>query len=341
MTNGKRKLMKTQTKLSVEIEKSKCLYKNEKIKGLLDFLTDYQNGSINKYEFILESQKKYSVLFEIQKMLSDRNIACVSIEPNGITFKLKYKDIQFSIDKSCRSALFELLNFGSYENDELEMFNKIINNNYVLLDIGSHLGWYSIHLAKQFKRAKIYAFEPVLSTYSLLEKNISMNQLENIYPFNFGFSDNQRLTRFFYSEIGSAVASERDIFQMQTLETVECNLKKLDDFVVEKELIAIDFIKLDVEGAEFLVIQGGQIAIKKFLPILFLEIVENWCNNFNYSSSELIDFLVCLGYKMFEIKSGFIQSADTICSDKIDNFNYLFLHQEKHQDIIKEHLTII
>jgi FkbM family methyltransferase len=207
-----------------------------------------------------------------------------------------------------------------------------------MLDVGSHLGWYSIILANYYKDAQFYAFEPVTNTYTLLKKNISINKLTNIQAFNFGFSDKERLAKFYYSEIGSAVASERDIFNIQTLDTIECDLKKLDDFVTSEKIKKIDFIKCDVEGAEFLVIKGGENSIKEFLPILFLELVEDWCNKFGYTISDVLSFLSTLGYKMFEIKGEFLYPIHKIRPDKIDNFNYLFLNENKHKLFINKYM---
>jgi FkbM family methyltransferase len=326
-----------QTKLSNEIKKSKILYTTQKNKSLSEISIDYQNGEMNKYDFIKEMNEKYSVFFEVQKLLNERNIESMSIDCESLIVRLKENNLQFAVDKSCRSAIFELLNFGSYEFDEMQMIKNLLCEQSIIFDVGAHLGWYSISLAKQYKNSIFYAFEPMPNTFSFLKKNIALNGTQNVYPLNFGLTDQPRVTQFYYSEVGSAVASERDIFDINTLKTIECTLKTIDDFVASEKINKIDFIKCDVEGAEFLVIKGGNHSIRKFLPILFLELVEDWCNKFNYSISDVLKLLKSIGYNMFEIRGNFLYQVNKITSDKIDNFNFIFLHTDKHRVIIDRH----
>lgn len=332
--------MRKKTKLSADIKNSRFLYKKQKTKSLsfLEVLKEYQIGKLKKYQFISEMHEKYNVFFDFQKILKIRGVSSLLIEEDHITIALKKDNIKFTVDNACRSALFELLNFGAYESNEMQMIKNLLEEQDTFFDIGAHLGWYSINLAKHYKNAKFYAFEPVPNTYSLLKRNISINRLENILSFNFGLSNEQRITKFFYSETGSAVASERDIFDVQTLDRVTCELKTLDNFVETEKIRKIDFIKCDVEGSEFLVINGGEKSIQKFLPILFIEQVEDWCNKFNYTTSELTSFLFSMGYKMFEITGQNLCQLQKIDTNNIDNFNFLFLHEKKHESFINKYI---
>lgn len=329
--------MKKKSKLSKEIQSSRCLYENNETETLLGLITDYQNGKFDKYQFILKMHLKYNVLFELQSLISQRPIHSLLIEADSVIITLEKNNLRFALDASCRSALFELLNFGSYEYEELQMTKNLLSDHDVFFDVGSHLGWYSIILAKDYQNNQFYAFEPVLNTYNLFKKNIDLNNLSNIRPYNFGFSNEERTADIFYSEKGSAIASEKDIFDMKSLNTVECRLRKIDDFVSEEKIEKIDFIKCDVEGAEFLVIKGGASSIKEFLPILFLELVENWCNKFNYSIADVTNFLFPLGYKIFQIKGSLLHPVLKIDLNEIGNFNYLFLHKNKHIHFIRKY----
>ncbi|CAM0116894.1 FkbM family methyltransferase [Rhabdochlamydiaceae symbiont of Dictyostelium giganteum] len=328
--------MKKSNKLSEEIQKSQILYRERENKSLFNIIEEFSQGELDKYEYILEMHDKYSTLFELKKLIKKCNIKSISIDSDFVKFHLDGSNLTLIADNACRSALFESLNFGSYEQEEMQMIENLIGEKDVIFDIGAHLGWYSIQLAYLRKHATIYGFEPVAATYHLFKKNIELNELTNINYFNFGFSDKEKMTNFYYSEAGSAIASEQDIFEVNTLGTVECYLKRLDDFVLDKKISQIDFIKCDVEGAEFLVLKGGQNSIKKFSPILFLELVENWCNMFSYTIQELIVFLFDLGYKMFEIQKGHLKELNAISTESIDNFNYLFLHGKKHEHLISK-----
>lgn len=68
----------------------------------------------------------------------------------------------------------------------------------------------------------------------------------------------------------------------------EVSVKLLDDFTFED----VGFIKVDVEGYEFKVLQGGIETIKKSRPVVQLEIVEKQCKDFQYTPQDLYDFFI-------------------------------------------------
>ena len=323
-------------KLSLEIDKSKCLYleRDQDRDSLLNIIAKYCNGSIHKYEYILEMYKKYNVFFEVQSLLNKKNVSSIEVTPNEVIATLKNNGIKFSIDASCRSAIFEILNFDTYESEELQIIMNLLEDNDFFFDIGAHVGWYSVNLANQKKQMQVFSFEPIPSTYALLLKNIAHNKLNNMQAFNFGFSDKSKTADLFYSEVGSAIASEKDIFEVNPSKKVQCQLKTLDEFVKEHPIHRLDFIKCDVEGAEFLVLKGADRAICKFLPMVFLEIVENWCNKFGYNAKTIIQYMSDKGYQMFEMKGETLSEIKSMDVDCISNFNYLFLHKEKHSEKI-------
>ena len=328
-----------ENKLSAEIAKSKCLYvEQEKEQDSLSSIMDkFADGDLNKYEYILKMYKKYRTFFEVQPMMSPGRISSIKITPNRVIAQLEKRELSFSIDASCRSAIFEILNFGAYESEEMQMITSLMDKNGCFFDIGAHIGWYSINLASEYKQAQFFSFEPVPKTHSLLLENIHHNKLTNIKSFNFGFSDNCRTADFFYSEVRSAIASERDIFDTNSSKKIQCQLNTLDDFVKEQSIHRLDFIKCDVEGAEFLVLKGGKQTICKYLPMIFLELVENWCTKFGYNIETVIHYMSKIGYQMFEIKDGGLFEIKSVDIENVSNFNYLFLHKTNHSEQIERH----
>ena len=75
----------------------------------------------------------------------------------------------------------------------------------------------------------------------------------------------------------------------------------MDDYVREHKLQSIDLIKCDVEGAELLVLQGAQHALRAFKPVLILEVSELWVKRYGYTVAELWAFLQALDYRAWAI----------------------------------------
>ncbi|WP_104761814.1 FkbM family methyltransferase, partial [Helicobacter cetorum] len=142
---------------------------------------------------------------------------------------------------------------------------------------------------------KILAFEPILSTFEILEKNIALNHLQKIIiPLNVGLSNqsiNAKIiadTRFgntigFHADnIGGTnlTQDEKGVFKLIALDSI--NLK---DYGFER----LDFIKIDVENHEIEMLEGALETLKKYRPIIFIETFEN-------NKDRVFSILDSLGY---------------------------------------------
>ena len=76
-----------------------------------------------------------------------------------------------------------------YESDQITFLEKKIEENdiKIFIDIGAHMGFYSINLSK--KKINIYAFEPILENFTQLKKNILVNKIYNIKTYNCALSN--------------------------------------------------------------------------------------------------------------------------------------------------------
>ena len=161
----------------------------------------------------------------------------------------------------------------------LEDIDKHLNYDSVVLDIGANIGNHSIYWGKITKVRKIYAFEPVLSTYHILEKNVELNNLSNkIKIFNIGLGDKTtyaRINNFDPNNIGGTSLKEDKI-------NGDMKIYALDDIDDIKNEVKIDLIKIDVEGFEKHVLNGGRHTIMKHYPIVFIESFPGE-DNYNYT----------------------------------------------------------
>ncbi len=85
-------------------------------------------------------------------------------------------------------------------------------------------------------------------------------------------------------------------------EKIICKVERLDWYVKEQGLTRIDFIKLDVEGAEIFALRGGLESIEKFKPILFVEMLRKWAAKYGYHPNEIIAMLEQIGYMCYFTK---------------------------------------
>lgn len=153
--------------------------------------------------------------------------------------------------------------------------------NLVIFDVGAYQGHVALRFSELFPQAKIFAFEPFEASYEEARKNT--RSCSRIECFNFGFSDNDGKVRFNQNR-GKATNSLLESNPegesswgtgiLETEEVVEVEMRKLDNFIAEKNLEHIDILKLDVQGAEYLVIEGAKSACSRgMVAAIYSEVI--------------------------------------------------------------------
>lgn len=165
----------------------------------------------------------------------------------------------------------------------------------VVFDIGACWGDTALYFAdKAGVKGKVYSFEFIPENIKLFEINRNLNPLllNQIKLIKHPVSDKSRQTIYFRDN-GPGSRIEIDPFEGQTGSTTTLSI---DDFVQQEKLVKVDFIKMDIEGAEPKALEGAMETIKKFKPKMAIAIYHSmddltnipmWISNLN------------LGYKMY------------------------------------------
>ena len=154
---------------------------------------------------------------------------------------------------------------GSYEMNKRLAFEWEIEPSSVVYDIGANVGYFSL-LASVLtgEKGKVYAFEPLPRNIEFLKKHIALNKLSNIQVFEAAVS-NQSGDAFFDFGASTAMGHLSDSGGLRV------RMASLDDLFSAGMLEPPDYIKLDVEGAEYDALRGAEEIIDKFQPVLFLD----------------------------------------------------------------------
>jgi len=196
----------------------------------------------------------------------------------------------------------------SFEYSSFQLFSTLLKPGNIILDVGANSGVYSIFYSKLVgDKGRVYAFEPDTSNYSLLQKNLRLNNCNNVLVYNFALSNKESAVEMIsYNPENSNLKLQGDSFkymkEISDKSETASGIKacKLDDLEEIKNISKIDFFKIDVEGAEFLVLQGSLNTIQKHRPVIIFELSGEWAARFNYKPYEVLVFLNELNYKMEE-----------------------------------------
>jgi FkbM family methyltransferase len=151
------------------------------------------------------------------------------------------------------------LNFliGWYEAESIELCAKHIQPGAVVLDVGAHLGYYTRIFSKLAKKSgSVLAFEPCPENYPLLRHNLSATRFQNVKIIDKAVSAQNGTATLFISS-GHSMHSLNAAFT-DNQGRVEVETIALDTFLTANKIDKVDFIKIDVEGAEPLVLKGMQ-----------------------------------------------------------------------------------
>ena len=173
--------------------------------------------------------------------------------------------------------------YGEYAQQELLLMLWLCNADYVVYDIGANIGVHTVAVATT--GAKIFAFEPQHQNFQLLKLNAK--GLENVVAFQLAVGDKNTTTTVHKIDLSKpgnfgAVTITSDGLQ-------QVSVVSLDTFDIPDP----NFIKIDVEGSELLVLKGCEQKIKRSLPCIMYEAHET--KNF----AEIYQFLQSCGYSKF------------------------------------------
>ena len=154
---------------------------------------------------------------------------------------------------------------GSYEMNKRLAFEREIQPGSVVYDVGANVGYFSL-LASELtgKEGQVYSFEPLPRNIKFLMKHKSLNNLNNIEVIEAAVSFQSGEALF---DLGASSA----MGHLSEVGGLRVRMVSLDDLVSEGELQPPEYIKIDVEGAEYDVLRGAEKIIEKFRPTLFLD----------------------------------------------------------------------
>jgi len=166
---------------------------------------------------------------------------------------------------------------------------------YTVIDVGAHIGCFTIRAAKLVgQEGKVLAFEPSSENFSFLGRNLELNGLHNVEPFNCALSCDERdNAELFISKSGgsnSLLRREGKGIEFTSPERVA--VRTIDRVVENANLSRVDIIKIDAEGSELEILKGGERTIKRFHPKITGEAHPSFSN----SSNSILDYLGRFGY---------------------------------------------
>jgi FkbM family methyltransferase len=230
---------------------------------------------------------------------------------------------------------------GEFERAVTRIAASLIKPGDVCLDVGANFGWYTtLFGARIGDRGGVHSFEPVPATFRELERNIElMGSPANVYLNNMALGDKPGtvvLNLFEGLPTGHASLSSQGRADASAF---DCPMITLDSYLEEKGIEKVDLVKVDIEGAEIMFLNGaGKLFEQAVPPVFLMEMALQQTRNFGYLPNDLIEFIGARGnYGFFAVDelNGKLRRIDGFAPDDI-GANVFCVPRGTHEEVLSD-----
>lgn len=233
----------------------------------------------------------------LKKFLSREMFRMAFLLPNRY-FLIRYDGGKIYLNLK-ESVLMMERALGVYEYWKTKLFLNIVREGMTCVDVGVNIGYYSLFFAKLMNdKGKILSFEPNPNNCFWFKKSIQANNYKCIKLYRYALSDKEGTATFYLgkrSGWGSFFFSQYAAAPEKKPITVKT--QKLDNVLKEEGINTVDIIKIDVEGADLLVLRGAERILKRENVKLAMDVDVKTTEE----KSDLFNFLESCGFKIFRI----------------------------------------
>ncbi len=185
-------------------------------------------------------------------------------------------------------AVSGALALGAYEPHETKLFREKVKEGMTVIDIGANIGYYTLIAHHNVgTNGRVISFEPDKENFALLSKTVQENGGMNVTLQNVALSNTKGSARLYLSDANKG--DHRMYVCDEARPFIEVPTSLLDEYCQQNEIRNIDFIKMDVQGAEWMVLQGMKCILRESANVQLL--TEFWPEGITKSGGNPLQYL--------------------------------------------------
>lgn len=179
----------------------------------------------------------------------------------------------------------------------------LLKEDFHVIDAGANIGYLTLAFARRCNKGIVYSFEPDSDNFNSLSRNVALNDLRNVKLFNVALGNTQGKAQL-YKMYESNPGANRILSDAPGSDTAseEVTVTTLNEWNRQGAFQKVDFMKIDVEGFEMFLLQGATELIRKWRPLLFVELAAPNLAIHHITPLQLIEFIELLGYTVHDAK---------------------------------------
>lgn len=212
------------------------------------------------------------------------------------------RDLRLRVDRS--SFIGSSLYWRGYHSRETRLLPRLLGPDSVFIDVGANQGEFTLVAAKRARQGRVVAVEPVPALREDLAVNLRLNGFDHVTVVPVALADrpgtltlfaDHRTVEGFRNEGTASLwagGGRREVVG-------EVEVDTLDRLVAKLALDRVDLVKIDVEGGELAVLRGGRESLRRFGPVILIELSEVNFRISGYGTQDVLAELSALGYEAF------------------------------------------
>lgn len=196
------------------------------------------------------------------------------------------------------------------------------------LDIGAHVGYHSLLVAAVSPSTSVHAFEPVSSIFHRLSSNVQLNGLRNVVVHERGLSNAP-------GRVKMHIPTQQGVLPLQAsllpypgydgIDEQDVEVTTVDSVVEQHRIPRVDLMKIDVEGAEYLVIAGAESTLRRDRPLVVCEVLPDQAG-----VVQVEETLQRHGYEFFSLNGPGLERSPRLAPHPEGKvLNYLCAHPDR------------
>jgi FkbM family methyltransferase len=220
-----------------------------------------------------------------------------------LPIRLPWRDWWLAQNDYCSHAILK----GCFENEEWRFVERFLQPGMTVLDIGAHHGYYTLLASRKAgPKGYVIAFEPSPRERRRLHLHIRLNGCRNVETEDCALGETEGTAQL-HLVLGtdSGCNSLRKPAVTGQTELIPVRIERLDRVLQQRRIGKVDFIKLDVEGAELSVLKGAtELLHRRPRPVIFAEVQDIRTEPWGYPAKRIVRYLCDLDYRLFQVFPG-------------------------------------
>lgn len=288
----------------------------------------FLRGLFARYRNHRQKNAQLSAYNHMMTCVGETPVSNINFNADGCVYTLN-DDRKFLFDPSKSAGwLYSVPYSGVFEQKETEFVRRTVQAGWVCFDVGACFGWYSLLFNQRVgDTGQVHAFEPVPSNRECLITNLELNgATENVKVNPFALGQERGATKIYVPNDGVSGSLQAHA-KLKDCQVIEIEVSTLDSYVAKSSLQRLDFIKADIEGAEFLMLKGAESTLCMYRPTLMLEVQAHSTRLFGYEPQDIFQWLFSLGYKAYYVNAeyGLVECGNQLNS--LPDYNFVFKHE--------------